>query len=259
MLTRKTILAILLLAAASFRLSAQSGPGGYQYADRTSDIRARASIAFDAKLMRGMHLTIEEQGRFKDGMSSFDRIDSDVAVSFKVLPFLKAETGYTFIWEPLDIRHRTYASLTGHFKTGQWNFSLKEKVQCTHLTKEFNEYQQPRNGLCLKSRVKVSYKCFAKPFEPYAFCELRTRLNGAQYTDYLDPSTMSYSDTFNDRLRFGLGSEWRLDRNNFLEFYVLTDKIDSKKVDAKKNGELKTITFMPAVNLTLGAAWRFKL
>ena len=65
---------------------------------------------------------------------------------------------------------------TGTVRFGDWNFSLRERLQMTHRTDDFNEYQNPRDAIMLKSRIMVKYKGLGM-FEPYAFFELRHYLN----------------------------------------------------------------------------------
>lgn len=250
---------ILVLSLNAMKLTAQTGEHGYINAPSTSDIQARVGAGVDWKICRGLHATLDEECRFKNNLGSFSRSNTELGLSYKICPWLKTGADYTFIYKPLDIRHRAGVSMTGHYKTGLWNFSLRERVQCTHLTREFNEYQKPRNSVCLKSRVKVSRACFSKPLEPYIACEFKHILNGSEYTNSLDPSTMTYTDTYLNRIRASIGTEWRISRNDYLDFYALADFVKDKKLDARKNGELKTITFEPAFVMTFGIAYRFAL
>lgn len=61
-------------------------------------------------------------------------------------------------------------------KYANWNFSLKERLQLTHRTGDYNIYQNPANALMLKSRLTAKFVGFRK-VEPYAYFELRNYLN----------------------------------------------------------------------------------
>ena len=251
----KRILSVTLALA----LGAGYAAAQVVYADPTSDLRGRVSVGIEKKLAKGLHGGIEEELRFEDGLSAFARSMTTASLSYKFNKYLRAGAGYSFIYIPDDVRHRVYADLTGRYKAGGWTFSLRERLQCTHLTREFNEYQQPRNALALRSRLKLSYQLFAKPLVPYLSVELRNVLNGAKYTDASDPSTMTYSDLYADRVRTALGVQWKLSKRSSLDFYGLFDACSRRDSDASKKGVLKSITIEPAYNFTVGVAYSFAL
>ena len=249
----------ILSAALALALGAGYASAQIVYADPTSDFRGRVSVGIEKKLAKGLHAGLDEEVRFEDGLSAFARSMTTASLSYKFGKHLRAGAGYAFIYIPDDIRHRVYADLTGRFKAGSWTFSLRERLQCTHLTREFNEYQQPRNALALRSRLKVSYQLFSKPLEPYLAVELRNTLNGAKYTDASDPTTMTYSDMYADRVRTALGLQWKINKRGSIDFYGLFDACSRRDSDATKKGVLKSITIEPAYNFTVGVAYSFAL
>lgn len=255
----RTLPLLALMLALALNARAQDGSiDRILHAPMTSDLRTRASAGYEWRPVKGIHLTIDEELRLKGMSSVLDRANTNLGAEFKVGRHLKLGSTYTFTFKEDDIRHRLAIDLTGSIKTGRWTYSLRERLQGTHYTKSFNEYQRPRNLLALKSRVKVSYSLFAKPLEPYASIEAKTILNGSRYGFYLNPESMSYSDVYLNSVRTVCGVDWRLNRSSFLDFYTMIDCIQDKKLDANKAGELKTITFKPSLVLTLGIAYRFR-
>ena len=73
-------------------------------------------------------------------------------------------------------------------------------LQLTHKTEDLNVWQETRNGLALKSRLKIQYKGFAN-VEPYGLLELKNVLNDPLYKN---GSFSGYTDAYITRYRGGL-------------------------------------------------------
>lgn len=251
-LTLALVCAILLAAPSA---SAQK----YIDAEPMTGLRGRVSASMDKKLAKGLHLTLEEEARLCGDYGTLDKLYTSLGVDYKILDWLKAGVGYTLInrndEEGWTTRHRGVADLTGSIKSGQWKYSLKESFQATYRPGEMNLYQSPRTALALKSRAKVSYKLMSKPLEPYAAVEARLALNAVRYNEAL--THVDYDDVFLNRLRLSVGTEWRLDKRNYLDFYTLWDYRYDKDIDANRNGKLKKIVYQPGYYLTIGVAYRF--
>lgn len=248
-----------LLAVAAMSLLT-CGIAGAQMIDAepTRDFGLRLSAGVDWKVARNLHLSLEEEARFDNNIGSFNRLNSTLGIDWKINRYLKAGAGYSFVYKPEDLRHKIGASITGHYRFGAFNFSLRETVQMTHFCKDINSYQKARNALALKSRIKVSYKARTIPLNPYLSCELRNTLNAPRYTSTA-ASSMTYADAYINRVRTRLGAEWRLNKANSIDFFGQFDYLYDKKIDAKKDGTLKTITNSPAYNFCLGLAYRFAI
>ncbi|MBR0073617.1 MAG: DUF2490 domain-containing protein [Bacteroidales bacterium] len=225
----------------------------------------RLSIGIDKKIKKGLHVTLEEEIRMKDNFGSLGRLQTTIGVKYKVLPYLRLGVGYIMI-NPYDsdssqfsdIRHRFFFDATGTLRFGDWAFSLKERLQATHRTGYFNEYQNPATALTLKSRAMAKYKGFGK-FEPYAYFEIRHFLNApviiANYdgTNYLTPEgnkkgepgwfLEGFDGCYANRYRTALGVDVNINRQNTLGIFFLADYISDKKVDANAEGtKLKSYT-----------------
>ncbi len=237
----------------------------------SSDFRTRTAIELDWKLAKGLHLDAGYQLRTRGTFSSLDRHQLEIGLSYKITDWLKAGAGYTFIyhhrlnageWTP---RHRLDASLTFSYKTGDWRFSLKEQLRLTHKTESLNPYQEVRNPLLLKSRIKVQYKGW-KPVEPYAYIEARNIFNDPSLSAtwsttslaYADYQFGGYDDAYFNRIRGALGVEWKLSKRSALDIYAMLDYCYDKNIDTDKTGTyLKSLTWDRSLNTIIGIGYKF--
>ena len=245
------------------------------------ELGGRVSLRVDKKITKGLHITLEEEVRFDNNFGSFDRLQTTLALNYKVHPNIKLGLGYALIngygtksGSFKNPRHRFLADATGTLHLGNWNLSLKERFQVTRRTGDFNVYQNPQNALTLKSRLKAQYKGFGK-VQPYTYFEVRNYLNApvieAAYDGSVYVSLDDYSEEgeagwfltgFNggyvNRLRGALGAEIRLDKRNTLDFYLLGDYVMDKEVDANAEGtKLKSYTKETGFRGWVGAGYEF--
>lgn len=234
--------------------------------DLDPEVGARLSMSVDKKLTKGVHLRLEEEIRFDNNFGAFDRFHTTLGLTYKVNSFLKLGVGYAMI-NPYSSsnsafkssRHRLMVDATGSVHFGDWRLSLKERFQATYRSGDMNEYQNPRTALTLKSRLKLSYKGFRR-IEPYAYVELRNMLNApvisAYYdgTNYLTPTLSqsgaagwfidSWTGVYVNRVRGGLGFDYRINRRSSVEVCLMADYVMDKVVDANSEGtKLKSYTY----------------
>lgn len=202
---------------------------------------ARASVQADYKLMKGLHLNLEEEVRYN---GSLQRLQTTLGVDYKVNKYFKTGVSYSLlenykvkkaVFKP---KHRARVYVQGALPLGDFRLSLRETFQLTNRPGEMNTTQAPRNKLALKSRLKLSYKGW-KPVEPYAFFELRTALNDAVVNATYNTATLSWSNySFGgygvvrcDRYRAGLGADWKISKHHALSLYGLFDWRSDREVD----------------------------
>lgn len=237
--------------------------------DMTHDFGARFSAEADKRLAKGLHLSVEGEARLYDNLSDFGRLQLGTGVSYKINRIFKVGAGYMFIekknsadkWKP---RHRVYADASASLRSGDWRFSLKERLQLTHRDVG-NHYQKTPNSLALKSRFKVEYKGI-KHITPYAYAELRNVFNdpgcdavwstsSESYSGYSFPG---YNDAYVNRLRGSLGAEWKITKQHSLDFFVLADRTKDKNIDTNASGtRLKSLTWDRSFNGAVGVAYKF--
>ena len=233
-----------------------------------SELGGRMSVSVDKKLLRGLHISLEEEVRFDENMTALNRLQTTVGFSYKLNSLIKLGFGYALInpYSATDnafksARHRMMLDATGGVRWGDWRFSLKERLQATYRTGDMNLYQAPRTALTLKSRMKVSYKGLRR-IEPYAFAELRNILNApvinAAYNTVTDtwvsPTTGlakndpgwfldGFDGCYINRLRGAVGIEYNIDKHNSLDVSLMADYVMDKVVDANPKGtKLKSYT-----------------
>ena len=235
--------------------------------DLDSEWGGRLSATVDKKLARGLHVSLEEEVRMDNNFGSFDRLQTTVGVSYKLPVGIKMGLGYALIAPYSNsnsafksVRHRLMLDVSYGYRFGDWQLSLKERLQATYRTGDMNEYQNPRTALTLKSRLKLQYKGLRR-LTPYAYLELRNTLNAPVISAYYNESTDEYFTSdgsltgdagwfltgFNgiyvNRVRGCLGAEYRLDRRSRIEAYLLLDHVNNKEVDANAEGtKLKSYT-----------------
>ncbi len=248
--------------------------------DLDPEIGGRLSFTLDKKITRGLHVSLEEEVRFDNNFSSFDRFQTTVALSYKVNDNLKLGLGYAMI-NPYsssnnafkNSRHRLMLDVTGGIRLGNWRLSLKERFQATYRSGEMNLYQNPRTALILKSRLKLQYKGLRR-LEPYASFELRNTLNAPVIVAYYNGTSYitdtyategdagwfldGYSNIFVNRLRGTIGAEYRLTKRSSLDISLMADYVMDNIVDANSEGTiLKTYTHETGFVGWLTAGYRY--
>ncbi len=245
----------------------------------------RASVGIDYKIKKGLHLTFEEEIRADENFAELNRLQTSLGLTYKPVSWLKLGMGYTLInpyktdkqldddssytgfWAP---RHRVYGEITGYYKLGDFQFSLRERLQFTHnADASANVYQSNPNALALKSRIGVKYKGWTM-VEPSLSFEVRTALNdpwgttsGSLQTNksgktYYAYTPSGYTHVYNNRYRVNLGAEIKLTKQHSLKPYVLLDALGDYEIDTNSEG---TRLFSAAYNdyfmVTVGIGYTF--
>lgn len=231
----------------------------------TPEVGARISVGMDKKIIKGLHITLEEEARFDNNFKSFDRLHTTLMLKYKVHKNIKFGLGYAFI-APYssdnksfkNLRHRLMLDVSGTLHLGNWNLSLKERFQWTYRAGDINVYQKPRNMLDLKSRLSIRYKG-SRVAEPYAYVELRNVLNAPVVSAYYDGTNYmteegystdvpgwfisSYRGGYINRVRGSIGVDVKIARMHKLNFAFLADYVNDKVLDANSEGtKLKSYT-----------------
>lgn len=232
-----------------FALLAPLGAGA-----QTFEFGGRASVGADWKIIKGLHLSVEEEVRADGNFASLGSLRTSVGLSYKPLKFLKLSAGYTLInpWKTSagafnTPRHRAWFDLTGYLSAGDFQFSLRERVQYTHRTGDFNIYQTTPDLFALKTRLGVKYKRW-KRVVPGLSVEMRASLNepwgyyyGTEATTkagktYYPYQHTGYSHAYINRLRTNLGVEIKLSRHHTLSPALLLDYGADYEIDTNAAG-----------------------
>ena len=214
------------------------------------EFAARSSVGADYKIAKGFHVGVEEEVRSADNFEALGSLRTTVDLSYKVNKHFKVGGGYTLI-NPYKTklsgfgasRDRVFLDATGSYRAGDFQLSLKERIQLTHRTDDsLNVYQNTRNALALKSKLTVKYKGFTD-FEPYLFMEARTALNdpwgeisgSVQYNSdneaYYSYTHTGYTHVYFNRWRLGLGTGWSPSKHHELTVGILADYCSDYEID----------------------------
>ncbi len=261
---KKTLMAaMLLLCPLVSRAQIQESETEYGFG-------ARISAEADKKLSKGLHLSASGEVRSRDQITDPYRLQADLGLSYKINRYFKVGGGYAFIekknssgeWK---IRHRVWGDATFSLRSGDWRFSLKERLQMTHKSVNAIKKQSTPNSLALKSRAKVSYKGLGI-WEPYAYAELRNVFNDPSCSAVWDSASQTFEDyTFTgynnayfNRYSGCIGTEINLASHHSLDVFLLTQYCFDKETDTAKSGTvLKSITHEKGLYTSIGVAYKF--
>lgn len=241
----------------------------------------RMSVEADYKIRSGLHLIGETEIREGKNFLSAGRIQTSAGVSYKISPRFKVETSYTLIGKreslsSYKMRHRISGNLTASFSYGNWKFSVREGIQMTNRPNKMNRFQNPRNLLELKSRLKEEYS-FNRNFSQYSFVEVRTVLNKPSLSGYhYDESSYKYVDASGDavgepgwffdgygdscvnRIRLCLGMEHKWNKHRSFDLYLCGDYCNNLKIDANSSGtRLKSLVHDRYFRISPGMKYTF--
>lgn len=212
----------------------------------------RTKLAFDAEI------------RSIEGVSDVERVSIGAKVDYKILKWLKASAGYSFIVsqslaetkikDAIDeekgiyeynvdaaywtTRNRVYATLTGEYKIGRVEFSLRERLQYTHtgsattdetkyrweytdliagtgalVPETERDFKEAKHNLSLRSRLSVKYDIPNCKITPFASAELYTKLN--EWKGY-------------DKLRYRAGATYKINKKNSVSLYYLYQDVSDE-------------------------------
>lgn len=246
------------------------------FAQSTVESGARLSVSADYKITKGLHLKAEEELRIQDNFGALGSLRTGVALTYKYKKLVKFGVGYTLInpYQPSGQafnypRHRLYADVTGYLPLGNFQLSLKERLQLTHRTGEFNLYQNTPNALVLKSKLTLKYKGWSL-VEPYAAFEIRTALNepwgttsGARQTNkqgrlYYDYTPTGYTHVYNNRYRGDIGLDINFNKHHTLSPYLLLDGCSDYEIDTNSEGNrLFSAAYVNTFRISLGIGYKF--
>lgn len=261
---RKTLFAaLLLLAPLASRAQIQESEMDYGFG-------ARISAEADKKLAKGLHLTLGGEVRSEESFADPHRLQADLGMSYKINKYFKVGGGYALIekknssgvWK---MRHRVWGDATFSLGSGDWRFSLKERLQLTHKSVNALKKQSTPNSLALKSRAKVAYKGLGI-WEPYAYVELRNVFNDPSCSAVWDDASETfddytftgYNDAYFNRYRGCIGTEISLARHHSLDVFLMTQYCREKETDTAGSGTiLKSITYERGLYTSIGVAYKF--
>jgi len=233
-------------------------------------VAARVSAGVKWRVIPKLSLSATYQLRTQPNFTGLDRQSIAASVSYKCTGWLSVGTGYSFLAAYADDgsvkpKNRCYLDVTGSVKSGDWKFSLKEKLQFTNKDYSVNQYEQVQNDLALKNVFTVTYSGFDK-LEPYASIEAKVALNGPDWTyeydettgTYINPQFNGYKAVYLSRVRPIVGVEWMITKNHGLDFRLLCDFFHNQKIKASTDGkELSSVSWKNSIKLSTSIGYTF--
>lgn len=253
----KYALLALLAAAPLFSASAQS---------EDDEFGVWATFEASKKINKKLKLDFEAELRTIEGVGDIDRVSIGAGASYKLAKWLKASAGYIFMYthsldekkikEAFDEdkglydynvdhdywteRHRFHLSLSGEYKVGRVEFSLRERLQYTRTnsattdetkyrwqqnfddegnelpstlgTEKEPDYKKTKENTTLRSRLNVKWDIPKCKINPFASVELYTRLDEWKGCD---------------KLRYRIGASYKINKDNSVSlFYLYQDAND---------------------------------
>lgn len=229
-----------------------------------------ATVEASKKINKKFKVVGDVEFRTYDFVNNIERTAIGVKLEYKILKWLKSNVGYQFhykhnpeetsIKDPVYdeegnfagneynidndywvIRNRVYATISGEYKVGRFEFGLRERLQYTHtgsattdetkyrydlgmdplLSTEDNkwlsttepEFKDAKHNLTLRSRLNVKYDIRNCKINPFASVELYTRLD--EWKGY-------------DKLRYRLGASYKINKDNSISLYYLFEDVNGE-------------------------------
>lgn len=262
-----TIIASLFLPLALLNsANAQSGVPQPGVMDVVEDVRGRMEGVIEWGVTKDLSLEAGVEARLKNNIGSMDRIHTFVGATYDLNKHIKVGGEYILInmydseikgWE--SHRHRININAEGEMEVGDFELSIRERVQTTIRTDSVNRYEKCNPEAILRSRLVATYKIPHSRWSPYLLFELHNTLNAPKVVANF--KTDKYSvDNYVTRYRGGVGVKYRVDRDHRLDFYYYFDFDRSYNIDYKGNkGDLKGYVLEREIRHILGISYKFKL
>lgn len=246
---RKSVIALLL---ATFMLAPVCKTNAQ---DAEDEFGVWATVEASKKINKKLKLDFEAELRSIEGVGNIERVSIGAGASYKITKWLKASAGYIFIYshnldnknikdvineEMYDYnvdhaywteRNRFHVSLSGEYKIGRVEFSLRERLQYTRtnsattdetkyrwecvdimeeiyeLTKETEpEFKKSKQNTTLRSRLTAKWDIANCKITPFASVELYTRLDEWKGCD---------------KMRYRVGASYKLNKKNEVSLFYL--------------------------------------
>ena len=274
----KILFATVILVAPTHNISAQ---------ESSDEFGVWGTFEFSKKVNKKTKFVIDAEVRSVEAVSNLERIAVGGKLDYKIKEWkeldrlgsqieLKANVGYSFIYghylsekslkddveedlRPYNYniddaywaaRNRVYLTLTGEFKVGRFEFSLRERLQYTHTgsatTTETKyrreeiidikgehvgwndeikgpepEFKEAKENLSLRSRFSVKYDIPNCKINPFASAELYTRLDKWQLFD---------------KARYRAGAAYKVNKKNTVSLYYLYQDVNGNDPDGHAVG-----------------------
>lgn len=182
---------------------------------QTFDAGAITSVAVSKDLGRYSSIKAEEELRFNQNITSFNRSKTTLGLNYSLYrDILMAEVDYNFIYlngiDNYEFRHRCSVGLSTQTDIDRFNLGFKSRVQTTWRDENRGSYNfNPK--YVWRNKIELNYDIFGSPLKPYISEELFCPLNGAK-------------GFYLNGLRTTAGLKYRLTKHNSVEVQLMYDQ-----------------------------------
>lgn len=215
------------------------------------------SVEGTTKVNNHMNVGLTLEARTRDGLGDVERLSAGIDIDYKILPWLKASCGYTFIYDhnrrishykendrdvlkglaevgdPKNrriywgVRHRTHLSLTATWKISHLKLSLRERWQYTYRPEQIVE---GRYNYCYDKSDDAVHLYPSKTKNV-----LRSRLSADYKIKHFAGTPHLSAEIYNDwelsKIRCSAGMEWKLQKGHTLDTYYRYQHRNNGKAD----------------------------
>jgi hypothetical protein len=215
---------------------------------RADDAGLLLSAEASHKIKKGFNVDINAEFRSRNDFRTADRVSIGAGISYKLLPWLKASSGYNLLidnnkehisynddmtynnWRPSywGVRHRFHVTLTASHKVQRVELSLRERWQYTYRPGktidnfDFDEVMwedhevRGKGKNVLRSRFQLEWDIPKWKFDPFASVEFHT-------TRQLD------------KTRFIVGADHTIKKTHNFKLYYRYQTVNSHGNDSESN------------------------
>ncbi len=187
----------------------------YAQGKQETNLGASLAVELQKDLNKKIRVSLEEEVRLLNNRVGFGRSVTSLGLDYSFLnDKAKVGTYYSFIYLYnndflYEARHRYYANLSYKESFGQFSISWRGRFQSTHRNENRGDYKiNPK--YIMKNKAEVEYSIWGKPWKPFVSCELYSELNNPMGNELY-------------RIRYQGGTTWRLNRTEYLEFFLRYD------------------------------------
>lgn len=222
------------------------------------------TVDIKKKFKNGFSLSLSEEYKMRENFSNTDKFETTIDLSWKPLSFLKGGVGYSRIdynhpsnnnnpAEYWELRHRYIGYLTGSYKLGRFELSLREKFQHTNRVGVVPDADKSNPTNVLRSKFGVDYNIRKSPWKPFVSVEVYYAFNEPDGVQ--DPAATQMVT----EIRNSIGVEYAIKKDLALEvgyLYCSETGWDDDVVDS--NGiKVGGYVTAPTNVLTIGLSYSF--
>lgn len=185
---------------------------------QTENFGSWMTLGFNKGLGKKFELSIDQEFRLKDNLSTINLFYTNVGINYKVTKFLKVAFVYRNVQKKKEngaygIRSRIYTDVALKFKPGKWTLGYRARLQAEWRQAGYNRDKGNVPEVFLRNLFKAGYEV-GPHLTPYLGTELRWQLQNPR---------LPWGNGF-DRQRIIAGMDYKLNDMHSFGAYFLFQK-----------------------------------